>query len=88
MIIEEITVSYARKYGLPEYGNFEIFASMKARLESFDINAKDAAASLIKECKGLVESQGEQRLKEFYENKAAIKEKVKQIIETGKEVQK
>lgn len=85
MIIEEITVSYARKYGLPEYGNFEISASAKARLESFDMNAKDAAASLIKECKDLIESQGNQRLIEYYAEKQAIKAKIKQIIDTRKE---
>lgn len=82
MIIEEITVSYARKYGLPDYGNFEIFVSAKARLESQD--KQDTVAELLASCKSQVETQGEQRLKEYYEQKATTKEKVKEIMAGGK----
>jgi hypothetical protein len=89
MIIEEITASYARKYGLPDYGNFEIFISMKAKVESTDNNTTKAQI-LIEACRAQVETQGEQRLKEYYEQKAAIKEKVKEIVNGSKsqEVQK
>jgi hypothetical protein len=74
MIIEEITATYTRKFALPEYSNFEIFCSMKARLESTDINAKECMNSLIKACKEQAESEGEQRLKEFYDTRRARKE--------------
>ena len=68
MIIEEISASYSRKYGLPEYSSFDVFIGTKAKVESFDLSADDLSASLLRTCKLAVESFGNETLRHYYED--------------------
>ena len=73
MRITQITGSYERKFALPEYSNFKVFCGMTAELEKGD-NEEEALKKLVSLCKQTVESEGEQRLKEFYDIRKARKE--------------
>jgi hypothetical protein len=68
MRVVEITSSYNRKYGLPEYSSFDIFVSMKGNIESDD-EAAGCADILFEECKNIVEERGRELLKEYWSKK-------------------
>ena len=68
MNLEEITVSYQRKWGLPEYSSFDIFCSAKAKIETQGTH-KECAEALMRFCKNSVEQEGEKKLKEYWSKK-------------------
>ena len=75
MRIIEITASHTHKYGLPGYSSFEIFMSAKAQTETTDGKAEREIRALHKTLKDAVESEGEEYLKKYYDNREAVKEK-------------
>lgn len=68
MKIKTITASYTQKWGLPEYSNIEIHASMTAELQRGEDPAK-AEEALIRRCMSIVNAEGERKLKEYWKGK-------------------
>ncbi len=75
MRVKQITATCARKYGLPEYGNFELFVSMQAEVNGGD--TRKAAKALLKYCEHLIETEGAEKLPEYYRSTKIMSTKLK-----------
>lgn len=80
MKIKQITTTCARKWGLPEYGNFELFVSMQAETGS---NPREEAKALLKCCENLIETEGAEKLKEYYRSTKIMSTKLKKEFESS-----